>query len=73
MTVVKYNNCEFSVQNKSEYRSTLSGVGEIITSIGRYLWQYEYGRGHVTIINLYSVIDDSVMLDLHNIYSLCHL
>lgn len=27
MTVLKYNNCEFSGQNTTEYRSTLSGVG----------------------------------------------
>jgi hypothetical protein len=27
MTVVKYNNCEFSGQNTTENRSTLSGVG----------------------------------------------
>ena len=38
MTVVMYNNCEFSCQNTTEYSSTLSGVGEIITSIQRYFW-----------------------------------
>ena len=31
-----------------QYRSTLSGVsgwvGEVITSIQRYLWQHEYGH-----------------------------
>jgi hypothetical protein len=33
MTVVKYNNCEFSSQNTTEYQSTLSGVGEIMSNI----------------------------------------
>jgi hypothetical protein len=51
MTVVKYNNCESLGQNTTEYRfdrrylGWVGGwVGEIITSIRRYLWQHEYGR-----------------------------
>jgi hypothetical protein len=44
------NDGEFSGQNTTEYRSTLSDVGEIITSIRRYLWQHEYGRGPLFIL-----------------------
>jgi hypothetical protein len=36
---------KYKSQNTTEYRSMLSGVGEVITSIQRYLWQHEYGRG----------------------------
>ena len=73
MTVVglKYNNCESIGQNTTEYRSDRRYLGWVggwmkkITLIRRsfYLWQHEYGRGPY----LYSVIDDSVILDLHNI------
>jgi hypothetical protein len=46
----------WSGQNTTEYRSDrrYSGVGgwvaEIITSIRRYLWQHEYGRGPLFIL-----------------------
>ena len=51
MTVVKYNNCESIGQNTTEYRSNRRyGVGEIITSIRRYLWQHVYGRGPLFIL-----------------------
>jgi hypothetical protein len=53
MTVVKYNNCESIGQNTTEYRSDrryLGWVGEIITSIRRYLWQHGYGRGPLFIL-----------------------
>jgi hypothetical protein len=53
MTVVKYNNCESISQNTTEYRSDrryLGWVGKIITSLRRYLWQHEYGRGPLFIL-----------------------
>ena len=55
MTVVKYNNCESIGQNTTEYRSNrryLGCVGEIITSIRRYLWQHVYGRGLIYTVLL---------------------
>jgi hypothetical protein len=69
MTVVKYNNCESIGQNTTEYqpdRRYLGWVGEIITSV-----RLEVICGNMNMDAapyLYCAIDDSVMLDLHNIF-----
>jgi hypothetical protein len=60
MTIVKYNNCEFTGQNTTECRSDRHYLGWE----GQFdLCQHEYGCAGP--FNLYCAIDDSVMLDQH--------